>query len=125
MVPAGKVLFRIFNFPVTEDALKSGLSKGLTIITLIYISRFTVSKYLKLPGKLGKILEYALNYLNELMKYRNKIRMKKPFKSVDALLLEIYQKEPVLKVNKSNKTSIFGGIVVILLLIINLGLLYF
>jgi len=125
MVPAGKVLFCIFNFPVTEDALKLGLSKGLTIITLIYISRFTVSKYLKLPGKLGKILEYALNYLNELMKYRNKIKMKKAFKSVDALLLEIYQKEPVLKVNKSNKTSIFGGIVVILLLIINLGLLYF
>lgn len=125
LVPAGKVIFHILRFPITEDALKSGLAKGLTIITLIYISKFTVGKYLKLPGKLGKILEYSFYYVNELTKGKIKIKMKKPFESVDTLLLEIYEKGPNSKLNNDCKTSIFGGFVVILLLIINLGLLYF
>lgn len=125
LIPAGRVLFYILQFPVTEDALKSGLAKGFTIITLIYISKFTVSKYLKLPGKFGKILESAFNYVNELMENRNKIKMKRPFESIDALLLEIYRKRPDPKLNNNCKTSFFGGIVVILLVVINLGILYF
>ncbi len=125
LAPAGRVLFYLFKFPVTEDALKSGLSKGLTIITLIYISQFTVRRNMKLPGKLGILLGSAFNYVNELMLSKNKIVIKEAFKSIDKLLLETYKKDNVdLNINHC-RTTILGVIIISLLVTINVGLLYF
>ncbi len=125
LAPAGRVLFYLLKYPVTEDALNSGLSKGLTIITLIYISQFSVRRNMKLPGKLGILLGSAFNYVNELMLSKNKIVVKEAFKSIDKLLLETYKKDNVDLNTNHCRTTISGVIIISLLVIINIGLLYF
>ncbi|NOY07906.1 MAG: hypothetical protein GXP33_03585 [Spirochaetes bacterium] len=125
LAPAGRVLFYLFKYPITEDALKSGLSKGLTIITLIYISKISVRRNIKLPGKLGILLGYAFNYVNELMQSKNKIVIKEAFKSIDKLLLETYKKDNVDLNTNYCRNRILGVIIVSLLVTINVGLLYF
>jgi hypothetical protein len=54
--PHGKVLLTLFRFPVTLGALEIGIERALTLIGMIYISRFSVRKGLILPGRLGSLL---------------------------------------------------------------------
>ncbi len=72
LMPLGEVLFRIFDFPVTRGAIELGLEKGLSIVALVYLSRFAVSKELQLPGLAGKLLYTVLYYFEELTAFRPK-----------------------------------------------------
>lgn len=57
-IPNGKVLFKIWNLSVTEDALLLGLQKALTLSTVSALSQCAVSLQ---PGKntlLGQSLDY-------------------------------------------------------------------
>ena len=80
---------------------------------------------MKLPGKLGILLGSAFNYVNELMLSKNKIVVKEAFKSIDKLLLETYKKDNVDLNTNHCRTTISGVIIISLLVIINIGLLYF
>ena len=67
-IPNGKVLFKIWNLSITEDALLLGLQKALTLSTVSALSQCAVS--LK-PGKntlLGRSLDYYRSMSN---RFRN------------------------------------------------------
>lgn len=64
--PAGKLLFMLGDFPVTEGALISGLTKALMLIGLIYISRLSVSSKLNLKGKAGNLFGRVFYYFEAI-----------------------------------------------------------
>jgi uncharacterized membrane protein len=72
LMPVGEVMLRIFDFPLTRGAIDLGLEKGLSIVALVYLSRFAVSKELQLPGLPGRLLYTVLSYFEELTAFRPK-----------------------------------------------------
>jgi len=65
--PLGRVLFEVVGLHITEGALLSGLSRGLTVLSLLYLSRFSVRADLRLPGTLGMLVARTFYYLNRLL----------------------------------------------------------
>ncbi|MFO7850803.1 MAG: Gx transporter family protein [Spirochaetia bacterium] len=70
LMPLGEVLFRFFDFPITAGALKAGAGKGLSLVGLVFLSRFAVSKELRIPGLPGKLLYNVLFFFEELTAFR-------------------------------------------------------
>ena len=58
--PFGKVLCTLAGHPVTEGALRAGLSRSAAVIGLVYLSRFAVRPSLRLPGRPGRIFSAML-----------------------------------------------------------------
>lgn len=65
--PMGRVLFAVSGLQVTDGALRSGLSRGLTVLSLLYLSRFSVRADLRLPGTLGMMIARTFFYLSRLL----------------------------------------------------------
>ena len=72
LMPVGQVLFELFDFPVTRGALDKGVHTGLSIVGLVYISRFAVSKELYIPGTVGNLLYDVLYFFEELTAFAPK-----------------------------------------------------
>ncbi|MGL4982212.1 MAG: Gx transporter family protein [Treponemataceae bacterium] len=100
--PAGKVLFSIGNFPVTEFALTTGLKKAFTIEGMIFLSKWMIHPQLTLPTKVGKLICQSFIIFEQLLSAFNKKKEKivlsqriKSFnlqsliKKIDNILLEI------------------------------------
>lgn len=62
----GMVLFTLGNFSVTGGALKIGLEKAFTLIGLIYLSQYMVSRRPKLPGVFGRVISLQLYYFERI-----------------------------------------------------------
>ncbi|MFW6343513.1 MAG: Gx transporter family protein [Sediminispirochaetaceae bacterium] len=76
LMPFGEVLLRVFDFPVTAGALKAGAEKGISLVGLVFISRFAVSKELRIPGVPGKLLYSVLYFFEELTAFRPEKKQK-------------------------------------------------
>lgn len=84
--PRGEILFQILRFRITLGALETGLEKGLTLIGMIYVSRFSVTRGLSFPGKLG-ILMGSIFYYFEIITEKWRTLPKKPvLQRLDTLL---------------------------------------
>jgi heptaprenyl diphosphate synthase len=84
--PWGRVLFTVGPLRVTEGALLAGLTKGVTVTGLVFISLFTVSRDLALPGRFGLFLGRSLYYFERLSAERRRIRAAHVWEDLDALL---------------------------------------
>ncbi|TFG64929.1 MAG: hypothetical protein E4H36_01575 [Spirochaetales bacterium] len=62
--PFGKVLLSLGPFTLTQGALQNGMAKSVTFIGLIYLSRVSVRRDLRFPGKLGSMLARTLGYFD-------------------------------------------------------------
>ncbi len=95
--PGGKLLFSISGFPVTEESLFSGLQKALFLSGMIYVSRFSVRKGLRIPGKTGAVLIKAFYYFEKMteisFKGEGKPGLKKIVASIDIKLMELDSEE--------------------------------
>ena len=100
--PAGKVLFMLLEFPVTEGALISGISKSLMLIGLIYISRLSVSSKLNFKGKGGNLIGRVFYYFEAITEGQGKFRFRKFYKPgatgrfisyIDYLLISVENKD--------------------------------
>lgn len=91
LTPMGKVLWRLGPFVLTQGALDEGLSKGLGIVGLVFISLFSVSRNLRLPGHLGGLLARMFFYYQKLLEERKSLRLGALVMSVDRLLERIYR----------------------------------
>ena len=69
--PVGEVLFQLGSFPFTKGALFKGLEKSALLIGMIYISKFSVSSDLKLPGGKKNILSLVFFYFEKIMEGEN------------------------------------------------------
>jgi len=70
LTPIGEVIAYIGSFPVTSGALQQGFVRALNLVGLVYVSRYTVSSDLPIPGKLGMLLYRVFYYFEELTAYR-------------------------------------------------------
>jgi len=68
--PVGEVLFYIGTFPISRGALRQGLSRGLNLIGMVYLSRCAISARLRIPGKAGQLMYRVFFYFEELSSLR-------------------------------------------------------
>lgn len=118
LTPAGKVLFYISIFPVTELALANGLVKGLTLIGLFYISKSFISRNINFPGTFGRLIARTFYYLNELTKEKVG-SIKEPVKRLDEIMLKAYYGPNKAETIDIVITSLQGIIFIFGLIIIN------
>ena len=125
--PLGRVIVKIGPFIITEGALVSGLSKGFTVLSLVYLSRFCVRNSIILTGAVGRYLSKTLFYLNCLVQEKKLIRItgKDVIKSLDTILDNVYNNN---KYNVSpglEKNNFVGVLFLLTLLFINWGFVFF
>lgn len=89
LVPSGKVLISLFGFPITEGALKMGFSRGILLLGLFYLSKFTVVPGLVLPGKAGNGLAKVFFYFERFSENYSQISIRDLPGSLDNLLLKV------------------------------------
>jgi hypothetical protein len=90
IIPVGRELFSILDFPVTESALKSGVAKALTLVGMIAASQFSIRQDLRLPGRFGGLLGRSLLYFQRIMAERRRIDRRDIVGSIDAILLDVH-----------------------------------
>ena len=93
-VPLGRVLCRLGPWSITRGALEAGLAKGLTLVGLVYLSRFCVRPELRLPGAAGRYVARTLFYLNRLLELRARLSLARLGDSLDRVLLELWSQSP-------------------------------
>lgn len=91
LIPVGKKLFVIGPITITETALLEGLKKALSFEALIFISKACISPKLKLPGKIGAFFSEALKGYERILEQKSSIRIKDFIKSIDEILLSVYE----------------------------------
>jgi hypothetical protein len=88
-VPNGKVLINVFGLPITEGALTMGFSRGILLLGLFYLSKFTVAQGLILPGKTGNGLVKVFFYFERFSEHYSQISIRDLPGSLDRLLLKV------------------------------------
>ena len=86
--PGGKVLLELGAFPVTEGALRVGLTKALSLTSLLLLSKIGIRHDLELPGRPGRLLTLTLAYVRFLLDAEVKLLARDPAGRLDRLLLE-------------------------------------
>ena len=93
LVPYGQVMFRLFGFPITSGALKMGVSRGILLLGLLYLSKFSVRRGLVFPGKLGAGIGKIFYYFQRFSQSKNRISLKDLPGSLDALLISVSENQ--------------------------------
>ncbi|MBN2510773.1 MAG: Gx transporter family protein [Spirochaetales bacterium] len=84
--PFGRVLAKIGPLSITRGALEAGIGKSLLLIGLVFTSLFSVTRGLKLPGKLGGLIGRMFYYFEQLYQGKHRIRRKSFLRDIDLLL---------------------------------------
>ncbi|WP_319562933.1 hypothetical protein [Marispirochaeta sp.] len=90
LTPWGEVLVSPGGFDVTRGALVAGLTKGITISGLVFVSLFSVSRDLKLPGRFGRLLGRSFYYFERLYSQKRKVHRRTFFADIDEVLLDLF-----------------------------------
>ncbi len=93
LTPMGRILAVIGPLKITGGALSTGIAKGLTLCGLVFLSLFSVTPSLKLPGKLGGLLARMFYYFEEILDGRKKISATNFIGSLDKVLMELFPPE--------------------------------
>ena len=88
--PIGKILFTVKDFPVTLGAVESGIHKAARLMGLIYISQFSISSKLRMPGEVGKLLTLMFLYFERFTENKFRPEGKKFIESIDKHIIMIY-----------------------------------
>jgi heptaprenyl diphosphate synthase len=76
LMPIGEVLLYLGSFPLTVGAIREGLTRGLTLVGLVYLSRFAVSAELQIPGTTGRLLYHVFHYFEEITSFHRETARK-------------------------------------------------
>ncbi len=121
--PVGKILFTVAGFRVTEGALRLGIFRSATVIGLIYLSRFSVRRGLKIPGTYGAMIGKMLYYFEIITEFKGKLEIKKPMESINRIIQGVYGKSSSEANAEKRRQSSWKGIVFIsVFVLINWGL---
>jgi len=93
-VPLGRVLWSAGPWRVTRGALDAGLAKGLTLVGLAYLSRFSVRPDLSLPGAAGRYVARTFFYLNRLLELRRTLSLSRATETLDRALETLWGERP-------------------------------
>ncbi len=108
LTPTGKVYIYIGDFAITEGALFFGLQKAGILLSMVFISQYAITKDLSLPGKIGFFLNSMFYFFERLTDHKAKFNVKKPFISIDDILLEVYKSEDNIVEKTKKSTSSFS-----------------
>ncbi len=90
LTPLGRILFEIGPLRITSGALGTGIMKGLTLCGLIFISLFSVSGKLRLPGKLGGLLARTFYFFEEILEGKTRVSPRDFIGSLDKVLIQLF-----------------------------------
>ena len=93
LTPMGKILAEIGPFRITTGALETGIHKGLTLCGLVFLSLFSVTPALKLPGRVGGLLARMFYYFEEILDGKKKISPSNFIGSLDDVLMDLFPPE--------------------------------
>lgn len=87
--PHGQVLARWGRFSVTTGALEAGLTRGLTLAGMVFLSQLALSPQLHLPGKLGGFVVDMFGLLDKLTKEGLMVKKDKKFVGIKRLMTSL------------------------------------
>ena len=90
LTPMGKIIMELGPFQITSGALETGFLKGITLGGLVFLSLFSVTPSLKLPGRLGGLLAHMFYYFEEILDGRKRVKASDFIGSLDTILMEIF-----------------------------------
>ncbi|MFP4153473.1 MAG: hypothetical protein ACLFR8_14255 [Alkalispirochaeta sp.] len=90
-VPTGAILFEFAGIPITLGALRTGVFKALAIVGMVFISLISVRADLRIPGTIGSVIGKLFWSFEQIMEGRERVSISAPFRSTDAMLLELYE----------------------------------
>jgi len=89
-LPVGRVWVSLGPVPITEGAFFGGLGKGMTFAGLVFFSLASISRDLRLPGKLGALWGQTFSWYEQLMDQRGALKPRALLMSIDRLLERLY-----------------------------------
>ena len=92
LVPTGAVLFEVFGLKITLGAFTNGVFKSLTIVGMVFISLVAVRADLRIPGRFGSTAGKVFWSFEQIMSRRDRVTVRHPFRDVDTLLLNLYER---------------------------------
>ncbi len=93
LAPRGLALFTVLGFRVTDEALRAGVEKGLTIAGSVLGSLAAIRRDLRLPGRAGWFLSQVLVRFDAIMAAKRRVKADDVVGSLDALLFELFPPE--------------------------------
>lgn len=93
-VPEGRVWMTLGPVPITEGAFFLGLGKGFTFSGLVFFSLASISRGLRLPGRLGALWGQTFAWYEQLMDQRKALKPRALLMSIDRLLERLYPTRP-------------------------------
>ncbi len=126
----GKVLLSVFGYPITQGAVQTGVNRGLTLVTLFYMSKSLIDPSLSLRGKIGAFFGKVFLYFDFFTNYMSLIKLKTVWKDLDRLLVASERNLPSVESMKPKATFslrsvfLYGSVLFgnIILLILNYAL---
>lgn len=113
--PAGKLLFMLGDFPVTQGALLSGITRSLMLIGLIYLSRLSVSSKLNFNGRVGNLIGRVFYYFESITEGQGNFHFRDFYKPgatgrlisyIDDLLISVENKDRYIEKSTVDKNKI-------------------
>lgn len=125
LTPCGEVLLKIGPLPVTHDALNLGIFKATTFLGLIYLSQFTISTNLKLPGVIGGTMGKVFFYFEKIKQENRACTNRNLIERIDFILFNVLKNPenmeiPAKSIEKGEK-KLFGIIFLCFFVLINWG----
>jgi hypothetical protein len=91
--PVGRIMFELGPLHVTEGALRVGLAKATTVVSLLFLSRFCIRSSVALPGFLGRRLSDTFFYFSELLKVKGRLPKRNVVERLDEIFDTVYKKQ--------------------------------
>ena len=124
--PVGKVVLLVGPLRITRGALQVGITKALTLSSLLYVSRICVRPSLRLPGAAGRTISQTFAYLGKLLARRKRVSRRNVVQSLDEQFESILQSsDGELTGAPMQGNSVIGVVAIVALLIANWGALFF
>ncbi len=117
--PSGKVLVDLKILTITDTALFNGLDKSMLLIGLIYLSRFSISSDLYLPGHIGNLLSKTFYYFEKLTEIGIKKSKGSLISQIDELLFKLEITPKLNEKNYRRKSSAKGKVFIIIFITLN------
>lgn len=89
IIPYGKIIFGIGNFNITYGALMTGIQRAATLEGLIMLSRLTVRRDLRLPGRFGELIGESFRLFAQITDSKPHITVKNLMADIDQLMLDL------------------------------------
>ncbi len=105
--------------------MTAGCRKGLTVLALIYLSRFCIRENLPLPTAAGRYVAKTLFFLNRLTERRRLLSRGHLIRSLDIIFEEVYAIEGSNAPTPKIRTGIGVFIMIISIVAINWVLVFF